>query len=399
MNRFLLVALLVLIAAITIGCSDDPNAVGIALLPSSDRITIDTLTIRSSSSATDTARVQGISTNLLLGKYNHLEARTLLEFDGIPTDKPKATIDTALLTLHVNYRFMDSSGSIAINLYHLLLTWSSSTLTWDSLTENTYYQTTTKPDTTFYSSVQAGDSILTVNIRPVVAAWFLAENSTPPAVILVPDPLANLKFVLGFSNFVNNGGDFRPSLKITYHDSTAADTTTFTLAPSQQLFVANSKLPVPKDTMYVQAGIAYRGQVWYPDSLFRTGSPLKNASVTKAVMTVYLNAPASLRNAYTDNVIEARLALDSTSQPKVGSLYTQGTPNQNDSTMFTFDARIFIQQWLAGTPNYGIVLRAGNEYASFDGFKFYGARSDSAHRPTLKVTYTKFPHKVRRAAK
>jgi len=397
MNRFLLVASLALIAAVTIGCSDDPNAVGIALLPSSDRITIDTLTIRSSSSATDTARVQGISTNLLLGKYNHLEARTLLEFDGIPTDKPKATIDTALLTLHVNYRFMDSSGLIAFDVDTLLRAWSSSTLTWDSLTENSYYLP--RPDTTFYSQVQAEDSILTVNIRPVVAAWFLAQNSTPPGIILVPDPLANLKFVLGFSNFVKNAVDFRPSLKITYHDSTAADTTTITLAPSQQLFVANSKLPVPKDTMYVQAGIAYRGQVWYPDSLFRAGSPLKNASVTKAVMTVYLNAPASLRNAYTDNVIEARLALDSTSQPKVGSLYTQGTPNQNDSTMFTFDARIFIQQWLGGTPNYGIVLRAGNEYASFDGFKFYGARSDSAHRPTLKVTYTKFPHKVRRAAK
>lgn len=372
------------------GCSDDPNAIGIALIPKGDGITLTADTINAITTATDTAHIQGTSATLLLGTFRPLEARTLLEFDGIPADKPMATIDSAILTLHIDYRFGDTTAGFGFTVHQLLLAWNSTTLLWSNLVpvlDSLYNHTN---DTTFYSPVQAQDTILTVHIEPVVRSWFQAENSAPYGVILIPSPTEN--FVLGFANYINTVGDFRPTLTIGYHDSTAGDTTTLTLLPSQVLFLANSVRPVPTDTVYVQSGIAYRGRV-----KFDLGSLPKNVSITSATMNLFLNSSSSLRNVYTLNSIIANPALDSSSLPGLSSLSAAGTPDLLDSSMFNFDIKSFVQQWIATSPNYGMMLRAYDEYTSLDGFVFYGAKADAAHRPRLTITYTKFPQKTRQA--
>jgi hypothetical protein len=386
MHRFSPLFLLVMFIPLIEGCSDDPNAIGSALIPKGDAITLAADTINASASATDTAHIQGTSTTLLLGKFGHLEARTLLEFDGIPADKPLATIDSAILTLHIDYRFKDSAGGFGFSIDTLLLAWNSTSLTWANLVPDSLYRHAA--DTTF--AVQAEDTVLTVHIEPIVRSWFQAENSAPYGFILIPSPVQT--FVLGFANYVNGLGDFRPMLTIGYHDSTAGDTTTLTLAPSQVLFLANSERPVPTDTVYVQAGIAYRGHV-----KFDLGSLPKNVSITSATMNLFLNSSSSLRNAYTVNSIIANPALDSSSLPGLSSLSAVGAPDLLDSSMFDFDIKSFVQQWIATSPNYGMMLRATNEYISLDGFVFYGAKADAAHRPRLTIKYTQFPQKARRA--
>lgn len=389
MRRFSSLLLLILFIPVIDGCSDNPNATGIALIPKGDAIAIAADTIKASVTATDTAHVQGTSTTLLLGTFGPLEARTFLEYDGIPSDKPLATIDSAILTLHIDYRFGDTTAGFGFTVHQLLLAWNSSTLLWSNLVSvpDSLYKHTN--DTTFYSAVQAQDTILTVHIEPVVRSWFQAENSAPFGIILIPSPAQNL--VLGFANYVNVD-DFRPTLTIGYHDSTAGDSTTLTLTPSQLLFLANSVRPVPTDTLYVQSGIAYRGRV-----KFDLSSLPKNVSITSATMNLFLNSSSSLRNTYTVNSITAQPALDSTSAPALSTLSTAGTPDANDSSKFDFDIKSFVQQWIATSPNYGMILRAYNEYISLDGFVFYGANADAAHRPRLTIKYTQFPQKARRA--
>ena len=111
-------------------------------------------------------------------------------------------------------------------------------------------------------------------------------------------------------------------------------------------------------------------------------------------MNLFLNSSSSLRNTYTVNSITAQPALDSTSAPALSTLSTAGTPDASDSSMFDFDIKSFVQQWIAASPNYGMMLRAYNEYISLDGFVFYGANADAAHRPKLTIKSRNF-HKKR----
>ena len=121
MHRFSPLLLLILFISLIGGCSDEPNATGIALIPKGDAITLAADTIRTSSSATDTAHIQGTSTTLLLGTYGPLEARTFVEYDGIPDANPRATIDSAILTLHIDYRFGDTTRGFGFTVHQLLL--------------------------------------------------------------------------------------------------------------------------------------------------------------------------------------------------------------------------------------------------------------------------------------
>ena len=385
MHRFSPLFLLILFIPLIEACSDDPNAIGIALIPKRDAITLVADTIHAVTSGTDTAHIQVTSTTLLLGTYHPFEARTLLEFDGIPADQPLATIDSAVLTLHIDYHFRDSAGAFGFTIHRLLQSWNSTSLTWINLVPDSLYNRTA--DTTFLATVQAGDTILTVHIDSVVRSWFHAQNSAPFGIILIPSPVENL--VLGLGNYVSNA-DYRPLLTIGYH--TASDSTLLPLNASQLLSLVNSDRPAPTDTVYIQAGIAYRGHV-----KFDLGSLPKNVSITSATMNLFLNSSSSLRNSYTVNSIIANPALDSSSLPGLSTLSTIGTPDANDSSMFDFDIKSFVQQWIATSPNYGMMLRAYNEYISLDGFVFYGANANAAHRPRLTITYTRFPQKTRRA--
>ena len=372
-----------------VGCSDDPNAVGIHLIPGKDAVTIDSLKIPATVTSTDTARVRDNSTTLLLGKYQHYEARTLFQFSGIPTNLPSAMIDSAVLQLRINYRFKDSTGFLGFEIHQMTQAWSQSSYTWDSLQPGSNY--TLASDTTILVAVGAMDTALSIRIDPVIRSWFRDSANSVNGMILLPSPFSNSNIILGFSNYISISGDFRPLLTIVYRDSVSdTSSTTLILDPVQSLSLANYDLPPPAGKMDVQAGIAYRGKLQ-----FSFPSILRGTSITSATMALYLDAASSLRNSFTNATIVARLALDTTSSPALSSLSSSGAPVASDSTRFTFDVRNFVQQWTKGTANYGVVLQAINEVTSLDNFVFYGAAADTAHRPKLQITYTSFPTKRR----
>src|SRR5947207_2292260 len=69
---------------LTSGCSEDPGTVGLGVLPPQDSLQVHSLRLTASSDTTFLARVVGGSSTLLVGKFQSLQAATLLSFAGIP---------------------------------------------------------------------------------------------------------------------------------------------------------------------------------------------------------------------------------------------------------------------------------------------------------------------------
>src|SRR5690349_16569127 len=105
----LVILLLLILGA---GCSEDPNLVGLGVLQPGDTLHVASATTFATGDPTFQSRVTGGSSTLLFGNYQTLEARTLLAFSGFSTTIPStATIDSAVLTFKINYRFKDSAGT------------------------------------------------------------------------------------------------------------------------------------------------------------------------------------------------------------------------------------------------------------------------------------------------
>ncbi|HZY10996.1 MAG TPA: DNRLRE domain-containing protein [Bacteroidota bacterium] len=361
-----------------VGCSDEPNAVGIGLLPNTDFPSIDSTESFITSSSSYLARLSGASTTLLLGRYqNTIEARTLLQFSNIPTDRSHAIIDSAILKLRITYRFKDSTGTLALNIHKLLRSWSENSFTWDSIDASL---TNSLPDTIFSTFINPQDSIVQIRIDSIVREWFQSTESTPNGIMISPTNVSNI--VIGISTVIISGVDYRPELIIGYHDS--SDTASISIRPQQRTFVANLLDSPPLGIITVQAGVAMRGMMTFDISLIPS-----TASITDASMELELDTNNSLNNSFTNRSLIAHMVLDSSSPPRLSGITAIGTPNDTNRTVFIFDMKNIVQQWATGKQNYGIVLRAYNEFTSLDRFAILS--STSSMRPKLKVTYTLLP--------
>ncbi len=232
------------------GCSDEPNAVGIKILPPQDSLHIVTYVASATSSSSFLDRVRGTSSTFLLGKTNGIEARTMLRFAGISAIPLTSVIDSAVLSLPINYRFKDSSGTLGFEVHRMLLPFTGTTFTWDSTTASGVYSDTVSG--TFLRNITNQDTVLRLRIdTTLIKQWQQTDNG---AIILLPNAVgANV--VVGVSNITSF-----PQLTVSYHDS--ADTI-MTIAPTSTsgLFLADGPLPVLPASFVLQAGIVYRGIV------------------------------------------------------------------------------------------------------------------------------------------
>lgn len=59
-----------------------------------------------------------------------------------------------------------------------------------------------------------------------------------------------------------------------------------------------------------------------------------------------------------------------------------------DLTVYSFDVTNIVRQWVAGSPNYGLILNAQTEVAGNRGVEFYSRNRGSGYRPILEIVYT-----------
>src|SRR5229473_5961346 len=107
-----LLAIVTLLSLFTFGCSDDPGTVGLGVLPPQDSLHVHSFLISAKSDTTFLSRIVGGGATLLVGKFQSLQAASLLSFSGISVIPAGAELDSVTLSLKINYRFKDSSGTL-----------------------------------------------------------------------------------------------------------------------------------------------------------------------------------------------------------------------------------------------------------------------------------------------
>ena len=362
------------------GCSDDPNSVGISLVPKLDGLKIDSLQVTALTSTNYRTRVTGTSTIILLGRYSTLEARTAFQFVNIPTTRTTAVIDSAVLTFVVASRFMDSSGTISFEVHRMTRSWAESSVNWDSLqAANQIYSDTI--DGKFNIAVSPADSLISIRIDSVAAHWMREGNSSPYGIILVPTVSLH-PVVLGLRNLDLMTGSLIPALRVIFHDSLGVDSVIQTAY--QGVSAADGPMPSPPTRLFLQAGVAYRGRL-----LFDVSSIPKNASVTSAALELHIDTSLSVLNQYSTDSLIVNFLPDST-KPDSIQLATLGVPTLT-KTGFTFDIRNIVQNWVIGRRNQGLVLRAYGETWTIDRFACYDAFAAPGLRPRLRIKYTVLP--------
>ena len=233
-------------------CNDDPASVGLGLLPTGDSVNVSTITVTGTSDNSFLYRVNGRSTIFLTGMSNGIEARTLLNFTGLATIPVNVTIDSAILSMTIAYRFRDSTGALGFELRRVAKAITPSTFLWDSSNAAGAYSDTVSGR--YIKNISPQDSAIKVPLDTLLIRQWMGTNSG--TVIFIPGGT----IIAGFANTATLTADLRPLLTVSYHDSMGT-TGTYSGRPAWGLFVADGTIPLPADRITLQAGISTLGIV------------------------------------------------------------------------------------------------------------------------------------------
>ena len=362
-----------------IDCSDEPGAVGLGVLPTQDTLQVASHRAFATSDTTFLSRVVGGASTLLVGKYQMLEAVTLLSFNGLTTIPSDATIDTATLSLRVNYRFKDSSGTAGFEVHKFLRSFTNSGFTWDTATAAGAYSDTVSGS--LLQSITPLDSLLSLRIDTILIRQWM-QTGSGSAILL---PAGNI--VVGFSPLITVTVDYRPLLTIKFHENSDTEMT-LSFRSSSAIFVADGEVPPHPGAVVAQSGIAYRGIVRFDSLTVPYG-----ASITQAILEVPADTTASLTNTFYDDNIIAYLLRKNVYPYDSLAFGTKCSPSYDSAQqkVYRADIKVIVQRWVTREPNYGLLVRASGELSTFDRLVMYGASAASRLRPKLTITYTVFP--------
>ncbi len=380
MKKSLILCGTAILLALFSRCSNDPDETGLGLVSPQDTVKVLTSSVSANHDTTVQIRVSG--TTALIGYSNGIESRALLQFYGFTSIPSTAPVDSAIIQIPVNYWYRDSGGTLSFTAYEMLSSWSSSSFTWSMSDSTPLYGTT--PVASFLSNLQPSDTMITFRIDSLARAWVQSATYQPNGIILFPG-LISTNVIAGTRTSAYT--ETRPLMKVFYRDTTADTTVTWSGYTLQQGFVANAAPVIDPETVVIQAGVSYRGQIGF-DSV----SLPPNVSITSASLRLVRNDAGSMLNSQSRDSILAYLVLKSSAP--FDSLALGSLCNPSDSGgyhIYTADVRSIVQQWILRKPNYGIILRPYGETTTFDRFAIYGASAPANLRPRLTITYTVLP--------
>jgi hypothetical protein len=327
----------------------------------------------------------------LTGRTGNFQAYSLIQF--FPSSFPARdtiNVQEARLRLRAITWYGSRSANFSFTVYRIARSWSSSTVTWDSLQAGFY---DSQPRGVYSVTATSDTFDMTLNLdTAMVREWFKTSTSTTDTkygIILVPDG-STTDCARGAYSF--NSGDtanWSPQLTViaTNTAGTTRDTTVFT--SGQDTFVGTDEFaPADPSLFPLHAGVNYRSGVRFDLSGIPRGSILN-----KAELVLHQDPATSRLSPFTaDTLISPHFLYSDTSLTSNFSTEDQamhGRQVPGNPTVFTFDIRKIVQAWLRG-PNYGALLRftSADEFSSAELITFFGAAADSSRRPSLRIIYS-----------
>ncbi len=388
MRKLYILSVLFITALLLItACNDDPTSIGESLIPNSDKVNVDSLTITSSKASVNSfieTIKKGTSPRLLLGKYKNIESRMLVKFfslipDSVLTPLKENQIDVvdSWVELYPEYSIGDSSNQLQFSVKHINSGWIAKNFVWDSLQMLNYDQND------IASQFVYTDSLITFNVNTdVVKEWLRSrvDDSLPENNGLLFTPL-NEGRVLGFQSVAFVVNDKAPKLKIVVHKQ-GAFTDTITAIPSRSVHVMDGTKPeeTPQN-ITLQDGLALHSKFW----IDVTKIP-QNSAVNKSILTFNINVSASDEGSIKTDTLGLFFYKDSTANV-VDSASKVLLIREGDQ--FSGDFTRILQRWIDGDDNQGVRIYLTDERRALNKVVLYSnSASNIAKKPKLTVYYT-----------
>ena len=386
-NKLASVILLLISIAFFVSCQDEPSSIGVELI-SGDLIVVKTFdsgidTVSQSSSYFKNVITLGSSTWILLGKYQDIEASTLLKFifgfsDSLRTDviDGKINVLDSWIVLRDRYTYGDTLASMEFTTHKVNSAWSFTQFTIDSLTKLQY------ENEDLGSNLIATDTNYTFNLNEsLVLSWMKnsADNTLESNYGIYLKPKEMSGKVSGFQALTALSSEAAKLFVVIEKAGVYTDTINGFIIGD--LSLVDGDVPnLPQGLIGTQSGVAVNSKLNFDLSGLPKGLVVNNAELilTKDTLnsvqgTIFINTLRASYLRYND------------------SLNTQGSAIvlTFSDNQYTGNITSFLRNWIITGENNGLLLQSGNQFDGLELFAIYGSdAADLSLRPRLKVTYT-----------
>ncbi len=370
-----------------ISCNDEPSSIGVELI-SGELLAVRTFdsqtdTVSQSSSYFKNVIALGSSTWILLGKYQDIEASTLLRFifglsDSLRADVIDGNINVldSWIVLTDRYTFGDTLASMEFTTHKVNSSWSFTQFTIDSLSKLQF------ENEDVGSNLVATDSNYTFNLDgSLVLSWLKnsADNTLESnyGIYLVPKDISGK--VTGFEALTALSSEAAKLFVVIEKSGVYTDTINGFVIGDASL--VDGEVPnLPQGLIGMQSSLAINSKLRFDVS----GLP-KGLVVNSAELILTRDSLNSISGTGFNNSLRASFLSYSDSLNTQGSAVTLTFSGNK----YTGNITSFLRNWIDTGENNGLLLQAGNQFDGLELFAIFGSdAADLSLKPRLKVTYT-----------
>lgn len=398
MIRKILIQFLLLVALISSfifsACSEEPNLTGYTLLNPTD-----SLILKRFDSSVDSVNFYikqvkqvenfGNLQRFLVGKYDDIIAHSLIRFNFYMPDSVKNAvknsaiiINSARLKLFPIYRLGDSTrNNYSIEVREILSWWESDYFNIDSLKSSKYQVGSDQ----IQVSQSDEDSLYFIQLsNDKVFEWLRIYSADtlpkPPGILLSPSPTT--EYVKGFAS-INSGFVITTSvIELVYTMNSIIDTIYFSSVAD--LHVVEKEIPYGTNVekIVLQSGLKEKALL-----AFDLSSIPNRAIINAAYLRLYLNENESVFGSSYQDSIYVQFVKDS-ANVTIDSI-TSFTLIKSMNGYYEGNISYYVQKWIDGVDNQGVILHAKDPIGGLERFVFYGPGSPYLEkRAKLIINYS-----------
>ena len=386
------VVVTVLLILFVVSCTESPTEVGGSLLPPSDKFDVkvvrtDTLNLTWRSEYFRKKLDLGAAPRILLGKFNGLTSTALLRFfmqmpDSIREylQHDSVIVQSSWVEMRPNYVLGDETAPINFDVYKVNNFWIPADFDEDSLNALDYDNNPiSSPDEVSDSLIKFSvPTDLTLNWLKKEVVDSLPENN---GVMLKPDESS--RKILGFQAITNVRHPDEPVMKIVYNViGKKTDTLTQKLASDVHVITGEPE-KLNSDNINLLADYAFRGYFYFDHSFLP-----KDAIINKAILKLSVDSASSFWGSVVSDSVTVQMVSDSTTPDST----VKGTVKLYlGKHGWIYEGRIgyFVQKWVDGTSNQGLLLRLSDESRSLNLISLFSEKAaDKSKRPQIVIYYT-----------
>ena len=380
--------LFLLISFLLSSCTDEPSSLGVELIGSeniSAKI-FDTAvdTAQQSSSFFKKVIALGSTDWILIGRYQDIEASTLMKFVfGLPDSLKEDLIDGNInvldswVILTNRYIYTDSMATMNFTVHKVNSSWSSSSFTVDSLANLNY-----EPEDAS-SQFTITDTLYTFHLDSALPlSWmkYTADNTLESNYGIYLDPTLSSNKVVGFQAFTAISSEAAKLFVVIEKPGVYVDTINGFVSADISI-VDRPNLPtLPAGLISVQSSVAINSKL-----TFNLDQIPVSLVINKAELFITPDSISSVKGSSFSNSLRV------TYLSYADSLNTQGNPIflTLKENKYTGDITSFVRNWISTKENNGILIEAGSPTSGLELFALKGSDYfEFSERPRLRITYT-----------